>query len=92
MGQPCGFWLGLPLCVSAVLERVHGVRFVVLCLPFAWQTVCEQHSASVFMCASLIFAGEKSPAGSARETQGSLRSFIGPTASVRRRGLRIDCA
>ena len=26
----------------------------VLCLPFAWQTVCEQHSASVFRCASLI--------------------------------------
>ena len=33
------FWLGLPLRVSAVLERVHGARFVVLCPAFAWQTV-----------------------------------------------------
>ena len=50
MGQPCGFWLGLPLCVSAVLERVHGVRFVVLCLPFAWQ--CAKHKAAlVSLCA-----------------------------------------
>ncbi len=42
------------LCVSAVRERVRGVRFVVLWPPFAWQTVPSTFSASVFMCASRI--------------------------------------
>ena len=47
MGQPCGFWLGLPLCVSAVLERVHGARFVVLRPPFAWQQQCQAQAELV---------------------------------------------
>ena len=41
----CGVHGAAPavLCVSAVRERVPGARFVALCPPFAWQTVCEQH-------------------------------------------------
>ena len=51
----CGVCGAAPavLCVSAVRERVRGARFVALCPPFAWQAVCEQHSASVFMRARL---------------------------------------
>ena len=45
----CGYWLGLPLCASAVRERVPGARFVALCPPFAWQTVPSTSCASALM-------------------------------------------
>ena len=48
----------LVLCASAVPERVRGVRFVVICPPFAWQTVPSTLYASAFMRASLVdFSG-----------------------------------
>ena len=61
---------------------------------FCSASSAEHTSASVFMCASLTdFYAERNLSSRTRLwNTGVLRSFIGPTASVHRRGLRIDCA
>ena len=54
------------LRVSAVRERVRGVRFVVLCPRFVWQTVLSTSAlVSLHALAISTFAAEKSPSRSA---------------------------
>ena len=72
------------LRVSAVRERVRGVRFVVLCPRF----VCKQCSApsalvSLHALAISTFAAEKSPSRSACGARHSLHGFIYPTTPPR---------
>ena len=81
------------LCVSAVRERVRGARFVVLCAPFAWQTVPSTLLASVFMCASLIdFSSEEISPADALATAALAAQLVRPQCSTTSVTQRIDQA
>ena len=77
----CGVCGAAPavLCVSAVRERVRGVRFVCSACRSRGKQSASSTSASIFMCASLIdFCSEKNLQPDASGPQRLPHSFIGP--------------